>query len=81
MTTFCILCKAEIPADRQRRGACTCSPEHARELRRQRRAEHALRFCRLCGRKARCPKPVEAVRMEHSEIRDGSDSASEPLNP
>jgi hypothetical protein len=66
MTTFCILCRAEIPPDRQRRGACTCSSDHARELRRQRRAEHALRFCRLCGRKARKPKRAEPVRMGHS---------------
>lgn len=80
MTTFCILCRAEIPPDRQRRGACTCSSDHARELRRQRRAEHALRFCRLCGRKARRPKPVEAVRMEHSNSKEVSESASAPLN-
>lgn len=80
MTTYCVLCRALIPEDRQRRGAVTCCPEHQREYRRQRRSERALKFCRLCGRKARRQKPVEAVRMEHSDSREVVDSASEPLN-
>jgi hypothetical protein len=67
MNIFCILCKAPIPEKRQRRGAATCSPEHQREYRRQRRAERALVNCRLCGRKARRPKAVAAVLMEHTE--------------
>jgi hypothetical protein len=53
MTTYCVLCRAEIPQARQKRGAVSCSPEHAKEYRRQRRAERALRNCRLCGRRAR----------------------------
>jgi hypothetical protein len=77
MITYCVLCREDIPEDRQRRGAVTCCPEHQREYRRQRRSEHALRFCRLCGRKARRPKPVGAVLMEHVESGD----VSEPLNP
>ena len=65
MNTFCILCRAEIPADRQRRGAVTCCPEHQREYRRQRRAERSLKFCRLCGRKARKAKQAGRVLQEH----------------
>jgi hypothetical protein len=72
MTTFCILCRAEIPEKRARRGACTCCPDHQREYRRLRRAERALKFCRLCGRKARKPKAVGPVLSEHIE-------RSEPL--
>jgi hypothetical protein len=68
MTTFCILCQQPIPADRQRRGAVTCSSEHQREYRRLRRADRALRFCRLCGRKAKKLRDHGAVLMEHSEI-------------
>ena len=68
MTTFCILCHQPIPADRQRRGAVTCSSEHQREYRRMRRSERALRFCRLCGRKAKKLKTRGPVLMEHSEI-------------
>jgi hypothetical protein len=68
MTTFCILCQQPIPADRQRRGAVTCSSEHQREYRRLRRSDRALRFCRLCGRKAKKLKDHGAVLMEHSEI-------------
>jgi hypothetical protein len=76
MNIFCILCREPIPEKRQRRGACTCSPEHQREYRRQRRSEHATKFCRLCGRKARKPKPVEHVLTEHME----SAETSEPVN-
>lgn len=56
MTIYCVLCRAEIPEARERRGAVTCSPEHSKEFRRQKRAEHAKRFCRLCGRPTRKSK-------------------------
>jgi len=68
MITFCILCKSEIPAVRQRRGAATCSVECQRELRRQRRSERTLMFCRLCGRRGRQPKIVGPVLHEHSAV-------------
>ena len=68
MITYCILCRAEIPEKRARRGAITCSPDHQQEYRRQRRSERALKFCRLCGRKARRPKVVASVLQEHSAI-------------
>jgi hypothetical protein len=68
MTTYCILCRAEIPEKRARRGAVTCSPAHHQEYRGQRRSERALRFCRLCGRKARKLKVVGPVLVEHSAI-------------
>jgi len=61
MTTYCILCRGEIPEKRQRRGACTCSKDHAQELRRQRRSDRAGHACRLCGRKVRKPRSVEAA--------------------
>jgi predicted nucleic acid-binding Zn ribbon protein len=81
MTTFCILCRTLIPEDRQRRGAVTCCSDHQKEYRRQRRSERALRFCRLCGRKARKPTRVEPVLHEHDGIKDGCNNASEPLKP
>lgn len=68
METFCILCREPIPEDRQRRGAVTCSTDHAREYRRQRRAERSLRFCRLCGRAAKRKKLEQPVLHEHNEI-------------
>jgi len=68
MKTFCILCREPIPEGRQRRGAVTCCPDHAKEYRRQRRAERSLRFCRLFGRPARKVKPVGPVLHAHSGI-------------
>jgi hypothetical protein len=67
MTTYCVLCREPIPADRQRRGAVTCSSDHQREYRRQRRNERALRNCRLCGRKTKKLKSMGPVLMEHNE--------------
>jgi hypothetical protein len=75
MTTFCILCRAEMNEKRARRGAVTCSPDHQQEYRRQRRSERALKFCRLCGRKARRPKAVASVLLKHGD----SGESSEPL--
>jgi hypothetical protein len=77
METFCILCRSQIPEDRQRRGAVTCSPEHQREYRRQRRSERALRFCRLCGRKARKKSLQQAVLMEHNHLTNEAEPKSE----
>jgi hypothetical protein len=73
MTTFCILCRTEIPEKRARRGAITCCSEHGREHRRQRRAERATKFCRLCGRKARKPKIAAPVLAEHTETVESSE--------
>ncbi len=53
MIVHCVLCCAEVPADRERRGAVTCCAQHAKEYRRQKRGERAKRFCRLCGRPTR----------------------------
>jgi hypothetical protein len=66
MITYCILCREPIPEKRQRRGAATCKVECQRELRRQRRSERALMFCRLCGRRGRQPKVVGPVLHEHA---------------
>jgi hypothetical protein len=65
MQIFCVLCRSEIPEDRQRRRAVTCCPEHQKEYRRQRRAQLATRFCRLCGRPLQRKSKGEPVRMEH----------------
>jgi hypothetical protein len=73
MITFCILCKSEIPPERQRRGGITCCVDHAREYRRQRRAERATKFCRLCGRKSRKPKIATPVLSEHTETVERSE--------
>lgn len=74
MTTYCVLCRAEIPADRQLRRAVTCCPEHQREYRRQRRSQRATRFCRLCGRPQRRKSNSEPVLMGHANLmRQGQD--------
>jgi len=65
MTTYCVLCRGEIPADRERRRAVTCCREHQREYRRQRRFQRATRSCRLCGRPIRKKSNSEPVLMEH----------------
>ena len=68
MVTFCIMCRELIREDRQRRGAVTCCPDHAKEYRRQRRAERAKKSCRLCGRSAKRSKAVEPVPHEHTPL-------------
>jgi len=74
MKTYCVLCRAEIPEERQRRRAVTCTPEHQREYRRQRRSQRATRFCRLCGRPVQKKSNRESVRMEHiGLIRQGQE--------
>jgi hypothetical protein len=78
MITYCILCRAEIPEKRQRRGACTCSTDHAEELRRQRRSARAGHACRLCGRKVRKPRSVKATDVVLSE-HSNRDEGREPL--
>lgn len=57
MTTFCILCRAEISQVRQRRAARTCSPECQKEYRRLYLADRHSRFCKLCGRGLRKASP------------------------
>lgn len=66
MTTYCVLCRAEIPEERQHRRAVTCSPEHQREYRRQRRSQRAMAVCRLCGRPLRKKSKSEPVLMQHT---------------
>jgi len=67
MTTYCVLCRAEIPEDRQRRRAVTCCAEHQREYRRQRRSQRATRFCRLCGRPIGKKSTRVTVLMRHTD--------------
>jgi len=67
MISYCILCREPIPEKRARRGAISCCSEHGQEYRRQRRAERATKFCRLCGRKARRPK-VESKATDHTLV-------------
>src|ERR1700685_850024 len=81
MTTFCILCRKQIPAKRQRRAAATCSSACANELRRLRRSERSRRSCRLCGRVTRSKSSSEPVLMEHSGITNRSKPENDPGNP
>lgn len=53
MITYCQFCGREIPENRHRRNARTCSPECLKEYKLARRLERNLRVCRRCGR----PKP------------------------
>lgn len=64
MITFCCVCRGEIGIKRFRRGANTCGPACAEQLRAWRRQERSQRFCRHCGREARKPKAVEPALTE-----------------
>jgi len=68
----CILgdCDAFIPVERVRRNAVTCSPEHQKQLSRQRRSERAEKFCRLCGRPAKRKRASEAVPRRHNDVQE-----------
>lgn len=56
----CIVCCTPIPSVRAARGSTYCCDEHRRTYRNWRRAQLAIRRCRLCGRAARKPisKPI-----------------------
>ena len=83
MIVYCVLCRAQISTDRERRGAVTCCAEHAKEYRRQKRAERAKRFCRLCGRPTRKSKiPMLTTLAEKSSLLGPVLKAhSEPAEP
>jgi hypothetical protein len=53
MTLFCTVCKSEIPEKRIRRGACTCSTECKKQLRRIRAALRDKSVCKYCGARKR----------------------------
>jgi len=59
------LCLGDIPVQRARRKAVTCSNECQREYRRIRRQEGAGRKCRLCGRRFRRSPELDPVLMAH----------------
>ena len=59
------LCRGEIPEDRVRKKAVTCSNDCQREYRRLRRGQAAEAKCRLCGRRFRHSAKPEAVLMAH----------------
>lgn len=48
-STFCIICRAEIPANRQRISAITCGKECQKTLRRGRLSDWKQRKCTYCG--------------------------------
>ncbi len=51
MITYCGLCREQIPLDRQRRGARTCSVECQKAYRAARREEWMKSHCKYCGRR------------------------------
>jgi hypothetical protein len=66
MTLFCMVCRGEMPEDRARRKkANTCSDQCQTEYRRRMRQERAEEKCRLCGRRFRRSRNLDAVPMEH----------------
>ena len=62
------LCLGDIPAERARRKAVTCSDECQREYRRIRRQEAAGIKCRLCGRRFRRWSKLDPVLMAHQPL-------------
>jgi len=59
-------CLGDIPEQRVRRAAVTCSPECFSEYRRLRRNKAAEKACRLCGRAFRRSSKLGPVRSEHT---------------
>lgn len=57
ISLHCVICTGEIPEDRARRRARTCSLDCQRLLNNLKREQHASRKCRLCGRRFRTAKP------------------------
>jgi hypothetical protein len=61
VTTHCVICTAEVPIDRQRRGAITCSKEHSKLRRAHLFAIMDQKECRYCRRPS-TPEEREAYR-------------------
>ena len=62
------LCLGDIPAERARKKAITCSDECQREYGRIRRREAAETKCRLCGRPLRRSSKLDPVLVEHKPL-------------
>jgi hypothetical protein len=54
----CVVCQLMIPQARVRRGACTCSVECKKHLRRIRAEIRDKSICRYCGSRKRQKVPV-----------------------
>jgi Fe-S-cluster-containing dehydrogenase component len=64
MTTYCIMCKTQIPDVRAIRGSYTCTKACHNEYRKQRRAERSLRVCRFCGNRVKHKHPTTGSKPE-----------------
>src|SRR5258707_2495138 len=64
----CVWDAREIPEDRARKGAITCSDECRRQYANYRRRVRAQGKCRLCGRGRRRTLKLDPVLMEHSDV-------------
>lgn len=51
MNFGCVVCRNDIPSERARKGATTCSNECAREYGKQKRAELRKRRCGECSKR------------------------------
>jgi hypothetical protein len=65
---FLQVCRSDMPAERMRRRAKTCSDPCQRELRVKARQKHAEKACRLCGRRFIRRRSIEAVLHEHKGV-------------
>jgi hypothetical protein len=66
-----MVCRGEVPENRARqKKARTCSEKCKAEYRRQMGQERDKRICRLCGRRFRKARVLEAVNMDHNEITE-----------
>jgi predicted nucleic acid-binding Zn ribbon protein len=66
MTGFCVVCKTEISPKRYAHGSFYCSEACRLAYRKARRNWRSSRYCRLCGRDAKKPKPVDPVSQGHT---------------
>lgn len=73
MTTYCALCRSEIPRTRQVRSARTCSNTCQAEYKRQKRAEQAKSKCRYCGRRIRQRPEQQPWRTPPNDITGESE--------
>lgn len=65
---YCIVDRKQVPEERARKGAITCSDECKRQYANYRRRIRAQVKCRLCGRGRRRDSKLDPVLMQHTGV-------------
>jgi len=69
MNLYCMVCRGEMSDERARqKKARVCSEKCKAEYRRLMGLERDKRICRLCGRRFRKARSLDAVNMDHNEV-------------